>query len=92
MVWVGTIGQFFLNFFKDFPITRKIEMLVSRYMMALSGKISILSFHESEFSRSIYVDRYKISKNRTKVINIGRDKYFYPVSRHSQKFNLLING
>lgn len=85
VVWVGTIGQFFFKFFKDFPLRRKIEMFVSRYIMALSGKFSILSFHESEFSRSIYLDRYRISKLETAVINIGKDEYFFQVKGNDLK-------
>jgi glycosyltransferase involved in cell wall biosynthesis len=77
--WIGTIGPFEKNFISTFGWKQQIKLLVTKYLMIFSSITSDVVIFESQYTRDLFVSKYKQILNKTSVLHIGHDEFFQPV-------------
>jgi len=76
--WIGTIGPFWDEFYSlDVALIKKIRFRVNRLLMVWSARRANRVIFESEYSRRLLVSEFGVRQERTEVIQIGKDKFFY---------------
>jgi glycosyltransferase involved in cell wall biosynthesis len=78
VVWIGTIGPFFKDFYKGFDFSSRIKLFGNKLIMILSARKSDSIIFESMFTKKLFIKKYGINPIKSAVINIGKDKYFFP--------------
>lgn len=76
VVWIGTIGPFFKDFYTSFSLFGKLKLYINKLLMVASSKTADAVIFESFFTKNMFSDRYNFLKNKGHVINIGLDNYF----------------
>ena len=76
VVWIGTIGPFFKDFYSNFSLFDKLKLYINKLFMIASSKKADAVIFESFFTKKMFVDRYNFSINKGHIINIGLDNYF----------------
>ena len=79
--WIGTIGPFHKDFYRHFSITEKIKLYINKIIMYKSAQQSDAVIFESNYTMRLFIDEYKVSAERSYVINIGKSKSFYPINQ-----------
>jgi glycosyltransferase involved in cell wall biosynthesis len=77
--WIGTVGPFEKGFIKHFGLRKKVILFVSKYLIAFSAYTSDLVIYESEYTRDLFINKYKQKEQKSVVFHIGKDDYFCPV-------------
>lgn len=79
VLWIGTIGPFWEGMYRlRLTPKERLRYHALRVLMSLSAKHSELVIFESEYTRSFFIERYGLSRHRTRVIHIGRSTIFQP--------------
>jgi len=76
VVWIGTIGPFFKDFYSGFPLFDKLKLYANKFLMIASSKTADAVIFESFFTKKMFVDQYDFLEKKGHVINIGLDDYF----------------
>jgi glycosyltransferase involved in cell wall biosynthesis len=75
--WIGTIGPFWDEIHTAFPgLFMKLYWYVNKFLMYKTAQKSDMVVFESEYTKSFFQENYKIKDKASKVINIGKDKFF----------------
>jgi glycosyltransferase involved in cell wall biosynthesis len=75
--WIGTVGPFEKKFISFFGLRQRIVLFITKYLMIFSSYTSDLVIFESEYTQELFVERYGQKKERSTVICIGNDDFFY---------------
>ena len=86
VVWIGTIGPFFSEFYKVFNFAAQLELYFNKYFMIGSAYFSDAVVFESEFTKKVFVTNYKIKASKSYVIHIGNDTFFHGVPNPPKEF------
>ena len=75
--WIGTIGPFWKNM-KEYEteFLRRIQYPLQKLLMSKSAERADCVIFESEYTQKYFLKRYNISKDKTTVINIGKDEFY----------------
>jgi len=84
--WIGTVGPFCKDVYKDVSLEIKIKFYVNKVLILLSGFTSDLVLHESQYSMELFVEKYRLNKNKQFLIQAGKDDYFLPKKNNSFDF------
>ena len=84
--WIGTIGPFYPEFYREFSILTKISLYLNKLIMISSAYMSSAVIFESEFTKNLFVKKYKINNKRAHVINIGNDSFYRRIHKNLKKF------
>ena len=76
VVWIGTIGPFFRDFYSNFSLFHKLKLYINKLFMIASSKTADAVIFESFFTKKMFLDRYNFSTKKGHIINIGLDNYF----------------
>ena len=76
VVWIGTIGPFIKSFIKCFPFYEKFELYINKFIMIVSSRSATAVIFESNFTKQLFINNFGLNKNKTHVINIGKDVYY----------------
>ena len=83
--WIGTIGPFYNDFYHHFRLYDKIITYINKIFMYISARRSDAVIFESNFTMKLFIDEYKLSPERSYVINIGKSEFFYPIKPQEVK-------
>ena len=85
--WIGTIGPFWKKMKKyETEFLRRIQYPLQKVLMSKSAERADCVIFESEYTQRFFLNRYNISKDKTTVINIGKDE-FYTSNKSNIKSN-----
>ena len=87
--WIHTMGPFDKEFYQYFNLANRIKLYLNKIIIGESAKRSDMVIFESKFTNQLFVDIYNIRSERSHIINIGKDLFFYPVE--SKKENYLLD-
>ena len=97
--WIGTIGPFWEKIY-SYPIgiLKRIKYPLNKLLMYKSAEKADCVIFESYYTQKYFLNRFNISKDRTTVINIGKDEYFTSIPnniesnyRDQQPFALCVS-
>mgnify|MGYP000126616864 CR=1 FL=1 len=94
IIWIGTIGPFFDDFYKNFRWLDKIKLYLNKFFMIACSRRANAVIFESKFTKDLFIHRYKIRENKSYVINIGFDNFFTNKENKTDNYNFsedLIN-
>jgi glycosyltransferase involved in cell wall biosynthesis len=83
--WIGTIGPFENNFISSFALKEKIIILITKYLMIFSAYTSDFVIFESNYTRDLFVNKYKQKKEKSSVLHRGHHEFFKPVDTNNSK-------
>lgn len=90
--WIGTVGPFENKFISSFMLKKRIILFITKYLMIFSSFTSDLVIYESNYTRDLFVRKYKQKIEKSAVLHIGHDEFFYPINtRNSEIANKYIN-
>ena len=75
--WIGTVGPLEKNFIYFFGLKQRIILFINKYLMILSSYTSDLVIFESQYTKNLFVKKYGQKENRSSVVYIGNDEFFY---------------
>ena len=76
VIWIGTIGPFFKNFYTNFLWTDRLKLYINKFLMVASSRTADAVIFESQFTKELLTTKYHIKEINSHVINIGFDEYF----------------
>ena len=91
--WIGTIGPFYSEFYKGFSLFNRGALYINKLIMISSSYMANAVIFESEFTKKLFVNKYRIKKDKTHVINIGNDSFYKRIKDNSvldKKFKKFI--
>ena len=73
--WIGNIAPFWEKIYQ-YPIgfRHRIEFPFNKYLMYKSALTSELVIFESKYAKDLFISKYNLNKNKSSVINIGKDE------------------
>ena len=74
--WIGTIGPFEKNFISSFALKEKLVLRITKYLIILSAITSDVVIFESEYTRDLFIKKYRQKKQKSAVLHIGNDLFF----------------
>ena len=77
--WIHTIGPLESNFVAFFSWGKKLVLIISRYLITFSSYTSDVVFFESNYTKNIFVNKYKQKIAKSFVFHPGKNNYYYPV-------------
>ena len=77
--WIGTVGPFEENFISFFGWKQKIILFFTKYLIIMSSRTSDMVFFESDYTRELFIEKYKQKREYSSVLHIGNDEFFKPV-------------
>ena len=83
--WIGTIGPFENNFISSFGWKEKIILFITKYLMIFSSYTSDIVIFESNYTRDLFVNKYKQKKEKSSVLHRGHHEFFQPVDTYHSK-------
>ena len=83
--WIGTIGPFENNFISSFGWKEKIKLFITKYLMIFSSRTSDFVIFESNYTRDLFVRKYKQKKEKSSVLHRGHHEFFKPVKKYHSK-------
>ena len=83
--WIGTIGPFENNFISSFGWKEKIILFITKYLMIFSSYTSDFVIFESNYTRDLFVSKYKQKKEKSSVLHRGHHEFFQPVDTYHSK-------
>ena len=75
--WIGTVGPFEKNFIYFFGLKQRIILFINKYLIIFSSYTSDLVIFESQYTKNLFVEKYGQKENRSSVVYIGNDEFFY---------------
>lgn len=89
--WIGTVGPFEKDFITSFSLKQRFILLINKYLIIFSSYTSNMTVFESNYTRDLFVNKYKFKIEKSVVFNIGKDSYYHPVEKNhrtvSNKYN-----
>lgn len=76
IVWIGTIGPFIKSFIKCFTFYEKFELYINKFIMIASSRSATAVIFESNFTKQLFISNFGLNKDKSYVINIGKDVYY----------------
>ena len=76
--WIQTMGPFDKEFYQYFNLANKIKLYLNKIIITASAKRSDAVIFESKFTNQLFINKYNIRPERSHVINVGKDLFFYP--------------
>ena len=70
--WIGTIGPFEREFYKNISYFKKIKYFTNKHLMISSAKTSDYVIFESNYAKNLFVKKFNINEDKCKVITIGK--------------------
>jgi len=83
--WIGTIGPFEKNFISFFSFKSRVVLFISKYLIIFSSYTSDMVIFESNYTRDMFVKRFKQKISNSAVIHIGNDIFYKPVETCSSE-------
>ena len=83
--WIGTIGPFEKDFISFFSFKNRVILFFTKYLMIFSFYTSDMVIFESNYTRDLFIKRYKQKFKKSSVIHIGNNSFFKPVSTCSSE-------
>ena len=83
--WIATIGPFENNFISSFGWKEKIILFITKYLMIFSSYTSDFVIFESNYTRDLFVSKYKQKKEKSSVLHRGHHEFFQPVDTYHSK-------
>jgi len=77
VVWIHTIGPFDKDFCQHFGVAGRIKLFCNKKLMIASASRADAIIFESYFTKDLFVTRYGVRTDRTHVIHIGKDAFYY---------------
>ncbi len=77
---IGTIGPFEKGFYKDFSTSEKCILMINKYLMIFSSLTSQKVIFLSNYTRDLFVERFRFNISKSEVIHLGRDDYFHAIN------------
>jgi glycosyltransferase involved in cell wall biosynthesis len=77
VLWIGTIGPFFKDFYSNFSWMNKMKIYVNKFFIIASAHSAKAIIFESKFTKKMFIDRFHINKKKAHVVHIGFDDFFY---------------
>jgi glycosyltransferase involved in cell wall biosynthesis len=90
--WIGTVGPFERSFISFFGWKQKIILFATRYLMIFSSYTSDIVIFESNYTRDLFIRKYRQSRRKSVVIYIGNDEFFHQVAHLHSKNNNQDSG
>ena len=84
--WIHTIGPFEKKFISSFPFKEKFILIVTKYLMIFSSYTSDMVIFESNYTRDLFINRFKQKIDKSSVIHSGNDDFFKPVKASKSNF------
>jgi glycosyltransferase involved in cell wall biosynthesis len=78
--WIGTVGPFENDFIAAFPWKQKIVLFVSKYLIVFSARTSDTVIFESNYTKNLFIKKYRQPTKTAVVLHIGNDDFFRPVA------------
>lgn len=80
IIWVGTIGPFFKDFYQNLFWTslrhNKFKLYLNKFFMIASTRNASAVIYESNFTKKLFEDKFNLNRSTSYVINIGLDNFF----------------
>jgi len=90
--WIGTVGPFEKGFIKPFPFFQKFILFFSKYLMIFSSHTSDLVFFESNYTKNLFTEKYRLKKDKAVVLHIGKDNFYQPKKKDAgEKYILSVS-
>ena len=83
--WIGTIGPFKNKFISSFSMKEKIKIYITKYLMIFSSRTSDFVIFESDYTRNLFLKKYKQKKEKSSVLHRGHHEFFKPVESYESK-------
>jgi hypothetical protein len=83
--WIGTVGPFEKDFIRFFSLKNRIILFFTKYLMIFSSYTSDMVIFESNYTRDLFIKKYKQRLKKSSVIHIGNNSFFKPVFTSSSK-------
>jgi len=77
--WIATVGPFEKGFNPSFGFNEKIVLFITKYLMILSSLTSDIVIFESNYTRDLFVRKFKQKIEKSAVLHIGNDEFFRPI-------------
>jgi len=74
--WIGTVGPFEKNFISSLALREKIILKFTKYLMIFSSLTSDIVIFESNYTRDLFVIKYRQKLKKSAVLHIGNDVFF----------------
>ena len=85
VLWIGTIGPFFRDFYKGYSFLSNFKDYFNKFFMIMSSYSSNAVIFESNFTKNLFIKKYRINPLNTHVINIGKDNFFKEMDQEQEK-------
>lgn len=72
--WIGTVGPFEKDFYKEISFFKRIKYLANKYFMIFSAKTSDYVIFESFYTKNLFIKNNYIQEKQSKIITIGNSK------------------
>tara|TARA_B110000008_G_C16934020_1_gene549855 strand:+ start:221 stop:1381 length:1161 start_codon:yes stop_codon:yes gene_type:complete len=80
VIWVGTIGPFFKDFYENLLWTslkhNKAKLYLNKFFMIASTRRASAVIYESNYTKNLFEEKFNLNKSTSHVINIGFDNFF----------------
>ena len=80
VIWVGTIGPFFKDFYQNLLWTslkhNKLKLYLNKFFMIASTRKASAVIYESNYTKNLFEEKFNLSQSSSHVINIGFDNFF----------------
>ena len=86
VIWIGTIGPFFKNFYTNFLWTDRLKLYINKFLMVASSRTADAVIFESQFTKELFARKYHIKEINSHVINIGFNDYFANNNKNQKDF------
>jgi len=83
--WIGTIGPFENKFISSYSMKEKIKIYITKYLMIFSSRTSDFVIFESDYTRNLFLKKYKQKKEKSSVLHRGHHEFFKPVETYESK-------
>ena len=83
--WIATIGPFEKNFISSYAFRERLKLIITKYLMIFSSYTSDFVIFESNYTRDLFVSKYKQKKEKSSVLHRGHHEFFQPVDTYHSK-------
>lgn len=82
---IHTIGPFEKDFVSYFSFKERLRFFIIKYLMIFSSYTSDMVIYDSNYTRDIFVKRYRQKIEKSSVIHSGNNNFFKPVDSKTSK-------
>tara|TARA_B110000008_G_C16911035_1_gene540730 strand:- start:260 stop:1165 length:906 start_codon:yes stop_codon:yes gene_type:complete len=87
--WIHTIGPFEKNFVSYFAFRERLILIVTKYLIISSCFTSDMVIFESNYTKDLFIRKFKQKIQKSAVIQSGNNVFFKPVKNNSQLLDEL---